>query len=174
MPAEGRCVHRFAGGDSDYLRLHNQEAMKPRLDEQPGEVKYLARRFGVIKAFAAAPRFKLAKLAKYKAASAFLLDGYHSGLYGGTGRTADWGLAREAKRYGRVIVAGGLRPDNVAQAIAEAQPFGIDVASGVEARPGKKDPRALRQLMREVEAANRAGDESRRIDSSELPKRSKA
>jgi phosphoribosylanthranilate isomerase len=125
-------------------------------DEQPSEVKDLARRFGVIKAFAAGPRFKLATLAKYKATSAFLLDGYDSALYGGTGRTADWRLARQAKRYGRVIVAGGLRPDNVAQAIAEAQPFGIDVASGVEARPGKKDPRALRQLMREVEAANRS------------------
>jgi phosphoribosylanthranilate isomerase len=123
-------------------------------DEQPSEVKDLARRFGVIKAFAAGPRFRLTTLAKYKAASAFLLDGYHSTLYGGTGRTADWRLAREARRYGRVIVAGGLRADNVAQAIEEAQPFGIDVASGVEARPGKKDPRALRALMREVEAAN--------------------
>jgi phosphoribosylanthranilate isomerase len=127
-------------------------------DEQPGEVKDLARRFGVIKAFAAGPRFRLATLAKYKAASALLLDGYDSGLYGGTGRTADWRLAREARRYGRVIVAGGLRPENVAQAIAESQPFGIDVASGVEARPGKKDPRALRELMREVEAANGAID----------------
>ena len=127
-------------------------------DEPPSEVKDLARRFGVIKAFAAGPRFKLATLAKYKGASAFLLDGYHNALYGGTGRTADWRLARQAKRYGRVIVAGGLRPDNVAQAIAEAQPFGIDVASGVEARPGKKDPRALRELMREVEAAACAAD----------------
>jgi phosphoribosylanthranilate isomerase len=87
-----------------------------------------------------------------------LLDGYNSKLYGGTGRTADWQLARAAGRYGPVIVAGGLRPDNVAQAIAEAQPFGIDVASGVESRPGKKDPRALRELMREVEAANHAAD----------------
>ncbi len=125
-------------------------------DEQSGDVKELAGRFRVIKAFAAAPRFKLATLARYHAASAFLLDGYSSGLYGGTGHKADWRLAREARRYGRVILAGGLRPDNVAQAIAEAQPFGIDVASGVEAWPGKKDPRALRELMREVEAANRA------------------
>jgi phosphoribosylanthranilate isomerase len=127
-------------------------------DEPPSEVKDLARRFGVIKAFAVGPRFKLATLARYKAVSAFLLDGYDSALYGGTGRTADWRLARQARRYGRVIVAGGLRPDNVAQAIAEAQPFGIDVASGVEARPGKKDPRALRALMREVEVANCATD----------------
>jgi phosphoribosylanthranilate isomerase len=123
-------------------------------DEQPGEVKDLARRFRVIKAFAAGPQFKVATLARYEAASAFLLDGFRDGLYGGTGRTADWRLARQARRYGRIIVAGGLRPDNVAQAIAEAQPFGIDVASGVETRPGKKDPRALRDLMRAVEAAN--------------------
>lgn len=131
-------------------------------DEQPSEVRALAGRFRVIKAFAAGPRFKLPTLARFKAASAFLLDGYHSGLYGGTGLTGDWRLAREARRYGPVIVAGGLRPDNVAQAIAEAQPFGIDIASGVEARPGKKDPRALRQLMREVEAASRANGEASR------------
>jgi len=127
-------------------------------DEQPGEVRDLAARFRVIKAFAVGTRFKLEALARYKAASAFLLDGYRSGLYGGTGYTGDWRLVREARRYGRVILAGGLRPDNVAQAIAEAQPFGIDVASGVESRPGKKDPDALRELMREVEAANRAAD----------------
>ncbi len=127
-------------------------------DEQPAEVRDLVRRFRVIKAFAAGPRFRLATLARFKAASAFLLDGYRGGLYGGTGNTGDWRLAREARRYGPVIVAGGLRPENVAQAIAEAQPFGIDVASGVEARPGKKDPRALRELMREVESANRAAN----------------
>lgn len=153
-------------------------------DEKPGEANELARRFRVIKAFAAGPRFKLSSLARYKAASAFLLDGYSTSLshpsrlarisplrgqagqvraigrrkrlYGGTGCTADWRMAREARRYGVIILAGGLRPDNVAQAIAEAQPFGIDVASGVESRPGKKDPRALRELMREVEAANSA------------------
>ena len=131
----------------DGVQLHGEE--------QPAEVRDLVDRFRVIKAFAAGPRFKLATLGRYKAASAFLLDGYRSGLYGGTGHTANWRLAREARRYGPVIVAGGLRPENVAQAISEAQPFGIDVASGVEARPGKKDPRALRELMREVEAATR-------------------
>ena len=132
-------------------------------DEPPSEVRDLAVRFRVIRAFAAGPRFKLETLSRYKAASAFLLDGYDSALHGGTGRTADWRLARDAKRYGPVIVAGGLRPDNVAQAIAEAQPFGIDVASGVEARPGKKDPRALRELMRAVEAANCAAIKNRGI-----------
>ena len=124
-------------------------------DEPPSEVIDLTRRFRVIKAFAVGPRFKLGMLARYKAASAFLLDGYRSGLYGGTGRPADWRLAREARQYGPVIVAGGLGPENVARAIAAARPFGIDVASGVESRPGKKDPQAMRELMREVQAANR-------------------
>src|SRR5437588_11602445 len=131
-------------------------------DELPGDVKDLVWRFRVIKAFAAGPRFKLATLSRYRAASAFLLDGHRSGLYGGTGHTSDWRLALRARRYGRVIVAGGLRPDNVAQAIAEAKPFGNDGASGVEARPGQKDPRALRELMREVQAADRAAVENRR------------
>ena len=131
-------------------------------DEPPSDARDLAGQFRVIKAFAGGPGFKLARLAAYKSASAFLLDGYRSRLYGGTGRTADWQLAREARRYGAVIVAGGLRPDNVAQAIAEAQPFGIDVASGVEVRPGKKDPGALRELMREVEAASRGAISGRR------------
>jgi phosphoribosylanthranilate isomerase len=124
-------------------------------DEPPRDAEDLAERFRVIKAFATGPRFRLATLSRYKAASAFLLDGHASGLYGGTGRTADWRLARQAKRYGRVIVAGGLRPENVAEAIARVAPFGIDVASGVESRPGKKDMGKLRELMRQVEAANR-------------------
>ena len=111
----------------------------------------------MIKAFAVRPGFRLATLASYGAASAFLLDGFRRGLHGGTGATADWRLARQARRYGRVILAGGIRPENVARAIAEAEPFAVDVASGVEARPGKKDPGALRELMREIESANRPG-----------------
>ena len=123
--------------------------------ESPQEVRELAGAFRVIKAFSMPPGFRLGALAPYASASALLLDGFKGGLYGGTGRTADWDLARRAKRYGRVILAGGIRPGNVAQAIAQARPYAVDVASGVEARPGKKDPGALRELMREVEAANR-------------------
>jgi len=123
--------------------------------ESPREVRELAGAFRVIKAFPMPPGFRLAVLAPYGAASALLLDGFKGGLYGGTGRTADWDLARRARRYGRVILAGGIRPGNVAQAIAQARPYAVDVASGVESRPGKKDAGALRELMREVEAANR-------------------
>jgi phosphoribosylanthranilate isomerase len=82
-----------------------------------------------------------------------LLDGFRAGLHGGTGRTADWRIARQAGRFGRIILAGGIRPDNVAAAIAAARPYAVDVASGVEARPGKKDPLAMRELMRAIEGA---------------------
>jgi phosphoribosylanthranilate isomerase len=124
-------------------------------DESPREVRELSAKFCVIKALPVAPDFRLAALAPYGVASALLLDGFKSGLRGGTGRPTDWDLARRARRYGRVILAGGIRPENVAEAIARVEPYAVDVASGVEARPGKKDARKMRQLMREVEAANR-------------------
>jgi phosphoribosylanthranilate isomerase len=129
-------------------------------DESPREVRELAGAFHVIKAFPAPPGFRLATLAPYATASAaLLLDGFKGGLYGGTGRAADWDVARRAQKYGRVILAGGIRPENVAQAIAQARPYAVDVASGVESRPGKKDARALRELMREVQAVNRSAAE---------------
>jgi phosphoribosylanthranilate isomerase len=136
----------------DAVQLHGHE--------RPEEVRKLAGRFRVIKAFSVRPGFRLATLGQYRAASAVLLDGFRRGLFGGTGRMADWRMARKASRYGRVILAGGIHPGNVAQAIAEARPYAVDVASGVEARPGKKDPQALRALMREVGAANRAAEQA--------------
>ena len=63
----------------------------------------------------------------------------------------DWKLARRAGRYANIILAGGLTPDNVAGAISAAQPYAVDVASGVEAKPGKKDPALVRAFMRAVE-----------------------
>jgi phosphoribosylanthranilate isomerase len=128
--------------------------------EGASDVRRLAEGFSVIKAFAVPPGFQLRTLGSYRAASALLLDGFKSGEYGGTGRTMDWDLARRAARYGRIILAGGIRPSNVAAAIAQAKPYAVDVASGVEARPGKKDPAALRALMREVETANRVTGEA--------------
>lgn len=122
--------------------------------EKAEQVRELSGQFAVIKAFAVRPGFRVARLAGYNGASAFLLDGFREGLHGGTGKIADWRMARQATRYGRVILAGGIRPDNVAKAIAEVWPFAVDVASGVEARPGKKDPVAMRALFRAVEAAN--------------------
>lgn len=83
-------------------------------------------------------------------ARAFLLDAFDANLLGGTGKTFDWRLAREAKQYGNIILAGGLTPENVGQAIREVRPFAVDVASGVESAPGVKDAAKLRDFFAAV------------------------
>jgi phosphoribosylanthranilate isomerase len=120
--------------------------------ESPQEVAELGRRHRVIKAVQVKRGFRAASLARYLAADALLLDGFKKGLHGGTGRTLDWKLARAARRYGRIILAGGLTPENIAEAIRVAEPYAVDIASGVEARPGRKDPVRLRALFAEVES----------------------
>ena len=125
----------------DWLQLHGRET--------PEYCRSLDRR--IIKAFRIQDEKSLAGLAAYRgAAQAFLLDTYKKGQVGGTGETFDWDLAREARKYGPVILAGGLTPENVAQAMDAAQPQAVDVASGVEAAPGKKDPEKLRAFFAAV------------------------
>src|SRR6202034_2316160 len=94
------------------------------------------------------------ELGRFKA-TALLLDGFDTRQRGGTGKTFDWEIARRAKRYGRVFLAGGLTPENVGEAIRAAQPYAVDVCSGVEARPGKKDPERMKSLMRAVKATGK-------------------
>ncbi len=124
-------------------------------DESPAEVAELAGAHPVIKAFHVRRGFCPSILARYRSADAFLLDGFDWGRRGGTGKQFDWGIARRAKRYGRIVLAGGLTPENVARAVRDVVPFAIDVCSGIEAEPGRKDPGRLRELMREVEIAGR-------------------
>lgn len=79
-----------------------------------------------------------------------LLDAAVAGMRGGTGRTFDWGLASELARRRKVMLAGGLTPDNVAGAIARVRPHGVDVASGVESERGVKDPDRVRAFVEAV------------------------
>jgi phosphoribosylanthranilate isomerase len=107
----------------------------------------------IIKAIRVADDFDYASIKRYTV-SAILLDTGVKGSYGGTGERFDWGVAVEAKRYARIILAGGLTIENVAEAITSVNPFAIDVCSGVEAEPGRKDPDKLRRFMAEVVRAN--------------------
>jgi phosphoribosylanthranilate isomerase len=81
---------------------------------------------------------------------AFLLDSKDDILFGGTGRSFDWNRALEVKKIRPVILAGGLRPDNVGEAIRTVMPYAVDVCSGVESAPGKKDGKKLEEFMNEV------------------------
>lgn len=90
---------------------------------------------------------------------AFLLDAFDPELLGGTGKSFNWTLARGANRFAAIILAGGLTPENVGQAIREVRPFAVDVASGVESAPGVKHADKLRAFFQEVERADRGIDD---------------
>lgn len=100
----------------------------------------------VYKSFRVDNNFDPEILRRYKGA-AYLLDTYTDGALGGTGKTFDWNIAVAAKAYGRVILAGGLNPENIAEAVRKVQPYAVDINSGVESSPGKKDKHKLRQLF---------------------------
>jgi len=110
----------------------------------------------IIKAIRVGDEKDLAKMADYDV-NFFLLDTYIKRKPGGTGKTFDWELALKAKRFGRpIILAGGLNAENVGQAIAKVRPYGVDVSSGVESRPGVKDQKLIKRFIenaREKDAA---------------------
>ena len=88
------------------------------------------------------------RLAEQMGAPALLLDTYHIAARGGSGQLADWEVAARLAQQYRVLLAGGLKPDNVVQAIWRVRPWGVDVSSGVECAPGRKDPTAMRAFIR--------------------------
>lgn len=109
----------------------------------------------VIKAFRIKDEMSLKEIPRYqKWANAFLLDTYKKGIRGGTGKTFDWKLAVKSKVFGPIILSGGLRPNNVKEAILQVRPYGIDVGSGIESLPGKKDHRLLEDMIKQVREAD--------------------
>ncbi len=131
----------------DTVQLHGEET--PEFARQfRGAVK-------VIKAFRIRGAESLAALAAYAdAADAWLLDAFVPGTHGGTGARFDWEHAVTARGLGKaIILAGGLTPDNVAEAVRRVGPFAVDVSSGVEAAPGRKDPAKVAAFLRAVRQA---------------------
>lgn len=130
----------------DTIQLHGEESME------------LAARFRgrvrVLKAFRIRDAASLAVVPAYfEVCDAVLLDAFESKAHGGTGTQFDWELADQIRSIGKpVIIAGGLRPENVAEAVCRFVPFAVDVSSGVEASPGRKDPEKVRAFIRMAKA----------------------
>lgn len=101
----------------------------------------------VVKAFRVRDIASIESIRNYSVAG-YLLDAYVPGSYGGTGLTFNWETARMAKRYGPIILAGGLKPDNVQLAVETVEPYAVDVSSGVEASAGKKDHAKVSEFIR--------------------------
>jgi len=124
----------------DILQFHG--------DETPDYCKKFPQK--IIKAFRIKDKESLANIPKYEV-DYYLLDAYSEELPGGTGRTFNWDLAKEAKKFGRpIILSGGLNPENIIEALKKVSPFGVDVSSGVEASPGKKDQKKLEEFITKV------------------------
>ena len=124
-------------------------------DEGPSFCAEAGRRTGckVIKAVRVRSRADIQSLVPFHT-DFHLLDSHVPGRRGGSGETFEWELARAHRGPVPMILSGGLRPDNVAEAIAVVHPFAVDVASGVEQSPGHKDPAKLRAFADAVRAAD--------------------
>lgn len=124
----------------DVAQLHGHE---------PPELCILSRR--VIKAIRVKELSDLEPLKKYRV-SAYLLDTYTPESLGGTGQIFNWDIAVAAKEFGKVILAGGLNPENIERAIRWVRPYGVDVSSGVEEEKGKKDLKRMRLFIERAKA----------------------
>jgi phosphoribosylanthranilate isomerase len=148
----GVFVNETAERILEIARLTGIDAAQLHGDESPEFCRQIES-LKLIKALRVGPDFDVNLVADYRV-SALLLDTNIKGSYGGTGKSFDWSVAVEAKRRARIILAGGLNMENVAEAITAVKPFAIDVCSGVEAEPGRKDLDKLRRFMSEVHRAN--------------------
>lgn len=142
-PSEADVTEAVAACGLTILQFHG--------DESP----QFCRQFPLMtmKAFRVKDTASLAALPNYPT-DAWLLDAYSSGALGGTGERFDWDLAIEAQKFGKpIFLAGGLTPENVADAVRRVQPFGVDVSSGVESAPGKKDAAKMRAFITAAKSA---------------------
>lgn len=121
----------------DLVQLHG--------DETPSYCSRISSR--IIKAVRVKSEKDLLRIKKYKVA-AVLLDAYSKDRYGGTGKTFDWKIALRAKKYGvPVILAGGINEMNVGEAVKRARPYAVDVSSGVESAPGRKNAKKMKKVI---------------------------
>lgn len=128
----------------DVVQLHG--------DEPPEMCNNISRR--IIKAIRVKSLESLDPLKNYKdRVSAFLLDTFTPDILGGTGQIFNWDIAIDAKQFGKIILAGGLTPDNIAKAVRRVRPYGVDVSSGIESEKGKKDHKKMKLFIERAKGA---------------------
>lgn len=130
----------------DYAQLHG------------GQSESFAEKIGssrVIRVMRVSDAESIENLKNYQSAVFYLLDTYIKDIEGGTGKTFDWSLAKEANNFGkRLLLSGGLNPKNVSKAIEIVKPFAVDVSSGVESSPGTKDHNKIKEFIENVRNTN--------------------
>ncbi|MBF0279175.1 MAG: phosphoribosylanthranilate isomerase [SAR324 cluster bacterium] len=147
----GVFVNESAGEVNRIMRHTGMNLVQLHGDETPEYTQMLIHKY--FRAFRVSEQFQLDEISKYRGIY-FLLDSYHAGHYGGTGASFNWEIAKRAKSFGQLILAGGLTPDNVGEAIKTVRPFGVDVCSGVELVPGVKDFKRIQAFISAVKSAD--------------------
>ncbi|MDI6703379.1 MAG: phosphoribosylanthranilate isomerase [bacterium] len=137
-------------GIADYCKL---DVLQFHGNESPSYCKEFSG-IRVIKAFRIKDEGSLDIIKGYNL-TCYLLDTYVEEGYGGTGKTFNWDLAKKVGMFSRIILSGGLTVDNISHAIKAVHPYGVDVSSGVESRPGKKDHEKLCEFIRQVRLADK-------------------
>ncbi|MFQ5964422.1 MAG: phosphoribosylanthranilate isomerase [Candidatus Scalinduaceae bacterium] len=146
----GLFVNETTKNIEDICEYCSLNAIQLHGNEPPGFLSKL-RRYKIIKAFRIQTERDINPINKYEA-SAILLDGYAENRMGGTGASFDWSIVKKVKTSRPIIIAGGLTHLNVSRAIKIANPYGVDVSSGVEIKPGKKDRRLIKKFIDAVKA----------------------
>ena len=161
LPKSVATVGLFVDEDESKVRQALKQARLDMLQfhgsESPEYCETFKGRAKIIKAIRVSDEKDLEKMADYDV-DFFLLDAYVEGKPGGTGRSFNRELALKAKGFGKpIILAGGLNAENVGRAIAKVRPYGVDVSSGVESRPGVKDQKLIKSFIENARKKDAAG-----------------
>lgn len=152
LPPFVTTVGVFVNEGADVINAIVREAGLDAVQLHGNEPPELCREINsrVIKAFRVKGKKLLGQGIDRYRLSAYLLDTYADDAAGGTGKTFDWAVAKTANKYGRIILSGGLTPDNVRDAIKAAEPYAVDVSSGVEKSPGIKDIAKVKKFIKKA------------------------
>src|SRR5271170_7595604 len=145
----------FVNAPEDFVLRAISEIGLTMLQFHGDEAPEFCAQFGLMsmKAFRIRDQKSLEQIPNYKT-DAYLLDAFSAEARGGTGEKFNWDLAVEAQKFGKpIFLAGGLTPRNVAEAVKKVQPFGVDVSSGVESAPGKKDHAKVKAFIAAAKTA---------------------
>ena len=150
FPAVGVFVNESVDTVTRIAQTSGVQMVQLHGTESPEMCQHLPWR--VIKTFRFTAHIQPEMMSQY-AVEAFLIEGFHAGVYGGGGAQADWQRVASLHHYGRIMLAGGLTPENVREAIQIVRPYAVDVCSGVEATPGTKDWDKVRTFVRNAKNA---------------------
>lgn len=149
LPAVGVFVNEPVDTVTRVVRTSGVQIVQLHGEESPEICRQLPWR--IIKTFRFTDQVRPEMMAHY-AVETYLIEGYHTTLYGGGGARANWQQVATLHAYGRIMLAGGLTPDNVQEAIRIVRPYAVDVGSGVETAPGKKDWQKVRTFINRAKA----------------------